>query len=139
MSNKHVNIKIGESHIVSKLTSLWLYRVHDAMLDRVDYFMTSDKTLAFRNDRHAVEFKENKDLLHIDNLAVDSFVVAMKAKLAEKRAAGEWGWESIRCSDATLKEQLQIQITKGNIVNAANYLMMLHHRGVKNLDIAIPS
>lgn len=135
MSNEHVNIKIGESRTMPKITSLWLYRIHDSINDNVNYFVTSDKTLAFRNDNYATEFAEKLGPTETDDIA---FADEMKKKMAMKRDEGAFGWASKSlCSDEALMSQFRLQVQKGNVVNAANYLMMLHHRGAR-LNPVVP-
>jgi len=66
---------------------------------------------------------------HSDDLAVDRFAVAMKAKLAKKRAEGRSGWDDPRqCSCEFLAELLLDHIPKGDPVDIANLAMMLHQR-----------
>lgn len=67
---------------------------------------------------------------HPDALAVDRFSVAMKAKLAVKRAEGRGGWENKEaCSAEFLSQLLREHVEKGDPVDVANFCMMLHQRG----------
>lgn len=67
---------------------------------------------------------------HPDDLAVDRFAAAMKAKLAKKRAQGRSGWEDKEaCEQAFLSSLLHGHVIKGDPVDVANLAMMLHHRG----------
>lgn len=70
---------------------------------------------------------------HPDDLAVDRFAAAMKAKLAEARYKGRSGWDDPdRCSVTFLAELLVGHVGKGNPGNfedIANLAMMLHQRG----------
>lgn len=67
---------------------------------------------------------------HPDALAVDRFAVAMKAKLAQKRAEGRGGWEDKdQCSNALLSRLLVEHVQKGDPIDVANFCMMLHQRG----------
>lgn len=67
---------------------------------------------------------------HPDDIAVDRFAVAMKAKLARKRAEGHGGWEDkADCSQAFLSFLLREHVEKGDPVDVANFCMMLHQRG----------
>lgn len=67
---------------------------------------------------------------HPDDLAVDRFAAAMKAKLAKKRAEGRGGWDDpAQCSVVFLSELLQEHVRKGDPVDVGNFAMMLHQRG----------
>lgn len=67
---------------------------------------------------------------HPDDLAVDRFAAAMKAKLAKKRAEGRGGWEDKDdCSNAFLSKLLREHIDKGDPVDVGNLAMMIHQRG----------
>lgn len=66
---------------------------------------------------------------HPDDLAVDRFAVAMKAKLAKKRAEGRGGWGGPTCNAEILSQMLRKHVEKGDPVDVANFCMMLHQRG----------
>lgn len=67
---------------------------------------------------------------HPDDLAVDRFAAAMKAKLAQKRAEGFGGWEDKEaCSNGHLSQLLVEHVHKGDPVDIGNLAMMLHQRG----------
>jgi len=66
---------------------------------------------------------------HPDDLAVDRFANAMKAKLAKKRADGRGGWEDPDCSEAILSRLLREHVEKGDPLDVGNFAMMLHQRG----------
>ncbi|MEO1974889.1 MAG: hypothetical protein ABGX15_01920 [Paracoccaceae bacterium] len=67
---------------------------------------------------------------HPDDLAVDRFAVAMKAKIAKKRADGRGGWQDKDdCSQRFLSDLLRGHDDKGDPVDVANLAMMLHQRG----------
>ena len=66
---------------------------------------------------------------HPDDAAVDRFAVAMKAKLAKKRADGRGGWEGSTCSEAFLSKLLREHVEKGDPLDVGNLAMMLHQRG----------
>ncbi len=67
---------------------------------------------------------------HPDDLAVDRFFVAMKAKLAKKRAEGRGGWErKDECSAEDLSYMLVQHLWKGDPLDVGNLAMMLHQRG----------
>lgn len=62
--------------------------------------------------------------LHPDDLAVEQFAAAMKAKLAAGRAKGRSGWET--CPEARLLYMLHEHIGKGDMRDVANIAMMIH-------------
>lgn len=67
---------------------------------------------------------------HPDDLAVDRFAAAMKAKLAKKRDEGRGGWEDKEhCSNAFLSRLLVEHVQKGDPVDVGNLAMMIHQRG----------
>lgn len=71
---------------------------------------------------------------HPDDLAVDRFAAAMKAKLAIKRGEGRGGWENKdECSAEFLSRLLREHVEKGDPVDVANLAMMLHQRGERVL------
>lgn len=67
--------------------------------------------------------------IHKDDLAVDEFAAAMKARLAEKRRLyGKSGWQTD--DPSLLAERLKTNLTeKANPLDVANYAMMLFIRG----------
>jgi hypothetical protein len=66
---------------------------------------------------------------HSDDLAVDRFAAAMKAKMAASRAKGRGGWDDERqCPMAKLSNMLIAHARKGDPVDVANFAMMLHQR-----------
>jgi len=70
---------------------------------------------------------------HPDDLAVDRFAAAMKAKLAKKRADGFGGWDDPKqCHIDYLVSLLVEQIQERAVldpVDIANLSMMIHERG----------
>jgi len=67
--------------------------------------------------------------VHPDDIAVDRFAAAMKAKLARKRAEGRGGWDNPdECSLAFLSELLRSHVEKGDPVDVGNFAMMIHQR-----------
>lgn len=67
---------------------------------------------------------------HPDDLAVDRFAAAMKAKMAKKRAEGRGGWErKDECSAEFLSQLLREHVEKGDPLDVGNLAMMLHQRG----------
>lgn len=68
--------------------------------------------------------------IHTDDMAVDRFAAAMKAKLASARAKGRSGWDDPeRCTVEHLSELLHGHLAKGDPVDVANFCMMLSARG----------
>lgn len=68
--------------------------------------------------------------LHPNDIAVDNFAAAMKAKLAEKRVEGRSGWQDKQdCSNAFLSRLLREHVAKGDPIDVANLAMMIHQRG----------
>lgn len=70
------------------------------------------------------------EITHPDDLAVDRFASAMKAKLAKKRAEGRGGWDlKDECSAEFLSQLLREHVEKGDPVDVGNLAMMLQQRG----------
>lgn len=73
------------------------------------------------------------DATHADDLAVNRFAQAVKAKLARSRAKGREGWDDpVRCSDELLARMLVEHLSKGNagtFEDVGALVMMLHQRG----------
>lgn len=101
---------------------------------------TSDNVLCQKiancTTRHAAELKDALaarqpvEEQHTDDLAVDAFAAAMKAKMAEARAKGRGGWEDpAQCSADDLSRMLREHVEKGDTRDVANFCMMLHQRG----------
>lgn len=66
---------------------------------------------------------------HPDDLAVDRFAAAMKAKLAQKRGEGRGGWDDKEdCSAQFLSDLLRGHVEKGDPLDVGNFAMMLHQR-----------
>jgi hypothetical protein len=88
-----------------------------------DYLEAPEAEACARNAAHAGD-------LHPDDLAVDRFAVAMKAKLARKRAEGRGGWHNPQeCSAEHLSYLLIQHCLKGDPLDVGNLAMMLHQRG----------
>ena len=68
---------------------------------------------------------------HPDDVAVDLFATAMKAKLKKSREVkGRSGWEDPNTVSAvSLSNELVRHCDKGDPVDVANFCMMLHQRG----------
>ena len=66
---------------------------------------------------------------HPDDVAVDRFAAAMKAKLAKKRADGYGGWDNPEeCTIEHLSRLLINHVGKGDPVDVGNLAMMIHQR-----------
>ena len=66
---------------------------------------------------------------HSDDIHVDGFAVAMKNKLAKKRAEGYGGWDNPQeCDVKYLAKLLLEHLKKPDMVDIANFAMMLHYR-----------
>lgn len=64
-----------------------------------------------------------------DSLGVRRFTRRMLEKLADKRAEGYCGWnEPGECSVDRLKEMLSEHLPKGDMVDVANFAMMIWNR-----------
>lgn len=68
-----------------------------------------------------------------DNMTVDAFAMAMKAKLEKARLKGYKKWhDKNACSDERLTELFYGHLNKtndGNFIDLANFCMFLHARG----------
>lgn len=62
---------------------------------------------------------------HQDDIDVQMFAEAMKAKLAASREKGRTGWQTI--PPAELWGMLQDHVHKGDPVDVANFAMMIWH------------
>lgn len=78
---------------------------------------------------------------HWDDLAVDVFADAMKAKMAVCRAKGKGGWDDP--DDCGIQYLIDLLLTevlyKKDVVDIGNYVMMLFNRGVTVLPTYEPS
>ena len=73
---------------------------------------------------------------HPDDIAVDKFAAAMKAKMAASRARGRGGWDDpAQCDVADLCSMLVDHIDKGDPVDVGNFAMMLFNRGVRSWEL----
>lgn len=73
----------------------------------------------------------SKPLGHSDEVAVDQFATAMKAKLMLARAKGRHGWET--CAIEILQESLMYHVAKGDPVDVGNFAMMVWSRGQRTV------
>lgn len=73
---------------------------------------------------------EGEAVTHPDDIAVDRFAAAMKAKLAKKRGEGRGGWErKDECTAEFLSQLLREHVEKGDPIDVGNLAMMLQQRG----------
>jgi hypothetical protein len=76
---------------------------------------------------------------HPDDIAVDAFAAAMKAKLAAARAKGRGGWRDIEeCPQQRLSDMLREHVAKGDPRDVANFCMFLQQRGESILSSTTP-
>lgn len=86
----------------------------------------------------AKDFAQTREACHPDDVAVDRFAAAMKAKLAKKRAEGRGGWDNKDdCSQLFLTSLLREHVEKGDPVDVGNLAMMLHQRGERILSLLL--
>ena len=79
-----------------------------------------------RGYNDAVKNMSAAQVQHPDDVAVDRFATAMKAKLADARAKGRGGWEDKdQCSQQLLSDLLRGHVDKGDPRDVANFCMML--------------
>lgn len=73
---------------------------------------------------------------HIDDIMVDDLCKALKAELAEQRAAGKAGWEDPeQCTPGRLLAGADKHGKGGTILKQIAYLAMLRYRGITGADI----
>ncbi len=66
---------------------------------------------------------------HPDDIAVDRFAAAMRAKMAASRAKGRGGWDDpAQCTIESLQTMLIEHLAKGDPVDIGNFAMMLFNR-----------
>jgi hypothetical protein len=66
---------------------------------------------------------------HPDDKAVDTFAEAMKAKLADKRDQGYYGWwDTKECTTSFLQDALIGHVIKGDPIDVGNFSMFLFSR-----------
>lgn len=68
-----------------------------------------------------------------DNDGVDRFALALKRRLAQKRADGKSGWNRTPltgwgCTVRELETMLRQHLSKGDVVDVANFCMMVWNR-----------
>ena len=90
-------------------------------------FKGAKEALDFLVERTGKDFPEfamqSHAQQHSDDIAVDHFAAAMKAKLAKKREQGRGGWETAK--PEYLSKLLLDHIAKGDPIDVANFCMML--------------
>lgn len=78
-----------------------------------------------------VEQVSGVDEKHIDDFAVDQFACFMKEKMKKSRQKGRGGWsQPLQCSGEHLAKLLIEHVKKGDLVDIANFAMMLCMRGI---------
>jgi len=75
---------------------------------------------------------------HPDDHGVDKFSKAMREKLKLKREQGEEGWNiPSKCSIDRLTSLFRLSLVKGDLVDIANFAMMLHQRGQRVIQSSL--
>lgn len=72
---------------------------------------------------------EQPEAPHSDDIAVDRFAAAMKAKLADARAKGCGGWDDDEDLEQLLSNMLRAHVDKGDPRDVANFCCFLWNRG----------
>lgn len=76
---------------------------------------------------------------NIDDVAVNRFAAQMKERMKNRREAGRAGWhDKSLCSAEFLALKVWGSLYRGELIEAANYLMMLHQRGDKLAVLQYP-
>jgi hypothetical protein len=117
-------------HIISGIFASQFFGEHAGKTYRTDGEMLSRLAeRAYQTADAMLSAREGGDA-HPDDIAVDRFAAAMKAKLAEKRAQGYGGWDDPEdCTIGWLSELLRKHVDKGDPVDVGNFAMMIHQRG----------
>lgn len=107
------------------------YKTESGMTRRMP--MPVDRVETEDDGTVSVFIADHESDTHPDDLAVNHFARAMKAKLRAAREKGRAGWsDPLQCSAEYLAELLVDHLPKGNAGNfedIANFAMMLHQRG----------
>ena len=75
---------------------------------------------------------------HFDDLAVNRFAAAIKAKLAKKRSEGRGGWDDPKqCSAVFLSRLMRDHVEKGDPLDVGAFAMMLQQRGERILPYSL--
>ncbi|KZC32621.1 MULTISPECIES: hypothetical protein [unclassified Rhodanobacter] len=81
---------------------------------------------------------EDVELPHADDIAVEDFARAMKAKLAAARSNGRGGWANTEPGmQQRLSDMLREHVAKGDPRDVANFCLFLHQRGESILPAAV--
>ncbi len=126
------NFDVPDGYVVEEhLPGIWHYTFTDAgekMASCASWNNKAHATIAAW--QAALAARQPVGDQHPDDLAVDAFAAAMKAKMAEARAKGRGGWEDpTQCSADDLTRMLRDHVEKGDPRDVANFCMMLHQRG----------
>ncbi len=91
------------------------------------YSTLQSDTVNLLDELKAIRHKSGSQ--HSDDMAVDRFCLAMKAKLCAKRQEGRCGWEDPQSTPLSfLEDCLRDHVSKGDPVDVANFAMMIWHR-----------
>lgn len=91
------------------------------------YSSLQSDTVKLLDELKAIRGKSGSQ--HSDDMAVDRFCLAMKAKLCAKRQEGRCGWEDPQSTPLSfLEDCLRDHVSKGDPVDVANFAMMIWHR-----------
>lgn len=129
-AEQHINVIIdawealpGGRQVAVNDVEEWLAEDMAPAINAARAFMARDKPDGAANS------------IHPDDLAVDRFASAMKAKLAKKRAEGRGGWDdSNKAIGVLLSKLLREHVEKGDPLDVGNLAMMLHQRGDRILS-----
>ncbi len=103
--------------------------LHVSLPDDVINTRTARKSELVRELMYRILSEKNE---HPDDLAIDAFAEAMKAKMRRSREEkGRGGWQA--APSAHLTYLLVEHLEKGDPVDVANFAMMLHQNG-QNID-----
>lgn len=87
------------------------------------------------DDLKPIQPEPKREYRHIDDIAADHLNVAMREKLAKKRALGWGGWDNPDiCSASYLSRLIVSHVAKGDPVDVANLCAFLHYRG-ERIDV----
>lgn len=106
------------------------WNIQPAPFDGVDFMVSeSGEWVKWADVAPHLRTAQPPEPAHTDDLAVDRFAAAMKAKLAKKRDEGRGGWDDpSRCSISYLQTLLHSHVYKGDMVDVGNFAMMLWNR-----------
>lgn len=105
----------------------------DTIEKDIDYHKRLYEGCENGGERKLLTFHYNEDE-HPDDIAIDKFAAAMKAKMKKQREKGYSGWDDTRdCPTFLLHQLLQDNVSKGDYLDAGNFAMMLFNRGEQTL------